>query len=69
MQVVVTGAAGQTGLLIVKKLLARPVEFITRAVVRSKEVGVRLLGLLQTLGPLNPRGRLLEGVGSAFISS
>lgn len=43
MQVVVTGAAGQTGLLIVKKLLARPADFVTRAVVRSEQVRVPCL--------------------------
>lgn len=43
LQVVVTGAAGQTGSLIVEKLLARPDEFITRAVVRSAKVGAEVI--------------------------
>ena len=49
-----TGAAGKTGALVVKKLLARPADFSVVALVRSSKVGRRWHGcvppLLLTLG-------------------
>lgn len=39
LKVVVTGAAGRTGSLVVKKLAAKPAEFEARAVVRGEGVG------------------------------
>lgn len=44
MQVVVTGAGGRTGALVMKKLLERPSEFSARGVVRSDKSAAQLRG-------------------------
>lgn len=43
-QVVVTGAGGRTGALVMKKLLERPSEFSVRGVVRSDKSAAQLRG-------------------------
>ena len=50
-KVVVVGAGGRTGALVLEKLLARPDEFITRGVVRASACARACALLCATLGP------------------
>lgn len=61
MQVVVTGAGGRTGALVMKKLLERPADFAPRGVVRSDKSAAQLRGWGASDGQILSGDLLKEG--------